>query len=331
MKKYLFLTLFTIIVLSACRTDFEINAAWKDMTIVYGLLNQNESIHYIKINKAFLGEDNALTMATNPDSSSYGNNLEVWIEEWKNGSQSNLWYLDTTTVYNKEPGIFYSPKQVLYKFTGQLDTLNGVTEYRLFIKNKSSGKIVSSKTELVHKFSISKPNALQQVNFTALNSVPVLWQPAVNGKLYEVVIRFTYREKNIITNDSVVKTLDWSLGSFTSENSDGTGSALETSYNGQSFYKFLHDNIPVDPNVVRVATGYPAQFIFSVAADDFNTYMEVNHPSTSIIQEKPEYTNISNGIGIFSARYQIIRKLYINAVSMDSLYHGSLTKDLNFQ
>ena len=37
--------------------------------------------------------------------------------------------------------------------------------------------------------------------------------------------------------------------------------------------------------------------------------MEVNEPSTGIVQEKPEYTNIKNDkgedeIGIFSCRYQ---------------------------
>jgi hypothetical protein len=331
MKKYFLLILIASVALSACRTDFEINAAWKDMTVVYGLMNQKDSVHYVKINKAYLGEDNALTMAQNPDSCSYGNNLEVRVEEWDvNGNQTNLWYLDTTTIYNKESGVFYNPKQVLYKFTGQLDTLDKDKEYRLFIKNKSNGKIISSKTKLIHKFSIDKPTAMQQVNLTAVNPIKVQWEPAVNGKLYQVVIRFTYREKNITTNDSVVKTLDWSLGSYTSENIDGTGSVMETSFSGQSFFKFLHDNIPVLPNVVRVATGYPLQFMFSVGADEFNTYIEVNQPSTSVVQEKPEYTNISNGIGIFSSRYQINRKLYINAVSMDSLYHGSLTKDLNF-
>jgi len=332
MKKYILITLLAVVAFSACRTDFEINAAWKDMTVVYGLLNQNDSVHYIKINKAYLGEDNALTMAQNPDSCSYGNNLEVRMEEWDvNGNQTNLWYLDTTTIYKKESGVFYNPKQVLYKFTGQLDTLNKDKEYRLFIKNKSNGKIISSKTKLVHKFGISKPMSGTQVNLTATNAIKVQWEPAVNGKLYQVIIRFTYREKNIITNDSIVKTLDWNLGSYTSENIDGTGPTLETSYYGQNFFQFLHDNISVDPNIIRVATGYPLQFIFSVAADEFNTYMEVNQPSSSIVQEKPEYTNISNGIGIFSSRYQMNRKLYINAVSMDSLYNGSKTKDLNFQ
>jgi hypothetical protein len=44
-------------------------------------------------------------------------------------------------------------------------------------------------------------------------------------------------------------------------------------------------------------------FIFSVASDDLNTYMNASAPSNSIIQERPPFSNISNGIGLFSSRY----------------------------
>ena len=45
------------------------------------------------------------------------------------------------------------------------------------------------------------------------------------------------------------------------------------------------------------------EYIFTIAADELNTYMEVTEPSFTIVQEKPPYTNIVNGIGIFSARH----------------------------
>ena len=151
MKKIIF-TFFTLAIgIVSCTTDFEINADWKDMTVVYGLLNQNDSVHYIKINKAFLGDGNALYMAQNPDSSSYGNNLEVKVEEWINNSQSNEWYLDTITIFNKVAGVFYGPKQMLYTFQTHL---NENAEYRLYIKNTQTGKMVSSHTQLVHTFTI---------------------------------------------------------------------------------------------------------------------------------------------------------------------------------
>jgi len=79
-------------------------------------------------------------------------------------------------------------------------------------------------------------------------------------------------------------------------------------------------------------------FIVDVAGEEFNTYMEVNAPSTGIVQEKPEYTNVKNDkgedeIGIFSCRYYEIRpdkKLTFDSeVWLKST--GSPTAGLNFK
>lgn len=53
---YLRLTIFltAFLFFASCETDFDINADWKDITVVYGALNQNDSIHYIRIQKLFL-------------------------------------------------------------------------------------------------------------------------------------------------------------------------------------------------------------------------------------------------------------------------------------
>ncbi|MBE0652408.1 MAG: hypothetical protein IH594_01340, partial [Bacteroidales bacterium] len=55
--------LIAFLFLEQCSTDFDLNAPYKDIMVVYGLLNQNDSTHYLKINRAFLGEDDALIMA----------------------------------------------------------------------------------------------------------------------------------------------------------------------------------------------------------------------------------------------------------------------------
>ena len=330
MKKLLFILSALLLLFSACKTDFEINAKWKDIPVVFGLLNQKDTTHYIIISKAFLGDNNALLTAQNPDSCYYNvNNLNVRIEEWKNNSQTNNWILDTTTIYNKEQGTFSYPKQVIYKFEEPNLDINA--EYRLFITNKITGKIISSKTNLIHNFSIIKPVSSASLNFTSINPIPIRWNTASNGKLYQVVMRFSYKETNTITNQSTIKSIDWSLGSYKSQSIDGNES-LETNYNGTSFYSFLHDNIDVSPNLIRSIAGmYPVELIFSVATDDFNKYMEVNSPSTGVLQYKPEFTNINNGIGLFSSRFQVINKHYMNSISIDSLFNGSFTKDLNFQ
>jgi len=99
----------------------------------------------------------------------------------------------------------------------------------------------------------------------------------------------------------------------------------------------LKDNISYNPNVRR--RSLYMDFVISVAGNEFNTYMEVNQPSTNIIQERPEYTNISNGLGIFSSRYiknQVSAsdtrpiRFQLNPQSLIELETGSYTSNLGF-
>ncbi len=151
-KKNLLLLLFLSLILffNACETDFDIDAEWQEIIIVYGLLDQHDTTHYFRINEAFLG-GNALEIAQMEDSSSYKNALEVVLEEWNAGTLVQNINLDTTTISNKDTGIWYNPYMVLYKGTA---VINENYDYRLFIKNNVSGKEISSETKIVKDFSI---------------------------------------------------------------------------------------------------------------------------------------------------------------------------------
>ena len=332
MKKRLVYLVFFAFLFAACSTDFNINAEWKEITVVYGLLNQNETTHYIKINKAFLGDGNALTMAQVEDSSSYFNNLEVKVEEWKNGSMTNSYPCDTTTIYNKEPGVFYYPKQILYKFNA---TLYEDRTYKLSIKNKISGKLITSETPMVYSFVLTKPISTS-VGFSASSNTQMdaKWESAINGRRYQLNIRFPYKEVNLSPPyDTTNLYVDWQFPAIKSTALSG-GEGMITSYTGKGFFTNLANRIPVNPGVNRFpgdGVTYSVEFIISVAGDDLNTYMEVSEPSTGIVQEKPGYTNINNGIGIFSCRYTKVVNLKLTGNTVTDLLNSSITGNLGFK
>jgi hypothetical protein len=58
--------------LCGCSSELDINAPYKDITIVYGLLDSRDPIQFIKVNKAFLGEGDAYVFAQIPDSNEWG-------------------------------------------------------------------------------------------------------------------------------------------------------------------------------------------------------------------------------------------------------------------
>jgi len=95
--KYLSIILFSIILfggVQSCSTDVDINAPWKDITVVYGLLNQNDNIHYIKVNKAFLGDASAYEMAAISDSVNYQDIIEAARQARKSGFDTIRFRID---------------------------------------------------------------------------------------------------------------------------------------------------------------------------------------------------------------------------------------------
>jgi hypothetical protein len=324
---------------SACETDFDTTAPYKDITVVYGLLDQKTENQYIKINKAFLGEGNALIYAKEADSSNYGYPLEVVLEEFnENGQKVNTIVFDTTTIYNKEPGVFYAPEQVVYlgkpdqpfeikpiivypHDTIGYDTfwLNYRNTYKLKINNPVSGKEIYSETELVHDFDIKKPGGAQFIRFanTEESQTRFEWETAENGGLYELKVIFHYREAYLSSNDTVDKSIEL----VRSVNSPSSLDVITYYYLESRFFTTCLNEIPYDDpaeeqNVVLRFSG-PVETLVSVAETEFALYMEVYEPSTSVVQEKPEYTNIQNGIGVFSARYRKskIKKIHPETIS----------------
>ncbi|MBW6460130.1 MAG: DUF4249 family protein [Bacteroidales bacterium] len=326
-----FLTFFTVlpllIVTPGCEEDFDMNAPYQDITVVFGLVDPSEDTIFLKINKAFLGEGNALIMAQIQDSSSYVNGLQAVIEEWENNTMMRSYTMDTITIKDKESGIFYNPFQIIYYTPYQPNTSR---EYRLKIQVKD--KEVTGKTTLVRNFSIIRPSAGSAfIMFKPGNEGEVRWNSALNGRRYEVMIRFKYKEVFLDSPDTVFRNIDWAMGTRKSINTSG-GEEMFIQYKNNSFYAIINNRVPYeDPaKEARVAARYTnnVDFFVAVAAEELNTYMEVNEPSNSIIQDRPDFTNITNGLGIFSSRYLNIREKKIHPETLQDI--RTLAPELKF-
>lgn len=311
-KQLLILLTSFVVAISSCKTDFEINAPYTDIPIVYGLINPSDSMQYIRITKAFLGNGDATEMAQVADSSYYSSELDVKVVDNTNYKE---YYLNDTIVNTKHAGDFYYPSQRLFYFKAKPatgSTLRLGDEYKLIIKNKGSGKIITSTTKMVENFYVEKPPADNpnypplKINFTSPNSNEVKFTTAKHGMLYDVVIRFYYTE-SIGGGSFTEKSVDWNIGSVKADNVNG-GESKSLLFFGEGFYRNVSAQILPKNGIVRRVgrlsnIEHHVDFVFSVAGDELATYLDVNQPSGSIVQEKPEYSNIQGGIGVFASRY----------------------------
>ena len=326
---FLFFILSLLLFVWSCEEDFNLNAPYKDITVVYGLIDPGEDTIFLKINKAFLGDGNVMEMAKIEDSSIYVTALQATIEEWANGNFVKSYKLDTITINNKEEGTFYNPYQLIYYTPYEPVT---TSEYRL--KVEVNNRTITAATNLVNDFTIKKPIAGSQfIQFTPGNEGTIEWTSAVYGKRYEVVIRIKYKEVFLDSPDTVFKYVDWGMGTKKSVNDKG-GEDMIVKYGNDAFYTFIGNQIPYsDPaKEANVKERYTdgVDFIIAVAADALNLYMEVNEPSNSIVQERPEFSNVSDGIGLFSSRFKNSRTKKIGAVTIQEIKTNPLTKDLKF-
>lgn len=320
----LFFLFLTTLFLASCETDFELNAEWKDITVVYGLLNQNDTAHYVRVQRAFLGEGNTMQMALEPDSNLYNGILNVVIEEWNGNNLRRTISLDTITIKDKEPGIFFYPEQPLFYTTEEIFPEN---RYKLRITNPETGKEISAETELIDNFSITRPAANTQLNFQVLgaNTRTFAWKPAKNAGRYQLILRFNYLDVDINTNDTIKRHVDWTSQIIKSTGLTGIGD-IELNFVNEAFFSMVQNRVPANDNLLR----YPVniEIIVHVAATELSTYIDTNEPSSSIVQERPEYTNIENGLGIFSARYDKTSEHRLHFQTINRLME---MEGLNFQ
>ncbi len=323
------LILSAAIIFNSCDNDVDLNSDYEDLTIVYGLLNSKETRHYIKLTKAFQSDGNIYIAAADGTQSNYDPaEIEMYIDEYDGSNFKRTIYLDTIMIDNKDSGDFYYPSQIVWA-TPENTTLNQDYTYKLNITNKSLGKTISSETGLIGDFGISYPSSGQKyISFAGTTPQEIKWSSGTGGMLYQVTIRFFYTE--LASNgQSSSHYVDLDLAKVKASSNSG-GEKLSTQLNGQAFFSNLAGKVSAPANgVIRYSDSL--EYIFNVADEDFTIYMDVNSAVNSIVQERPAYTNINNGFGIFASRYKQVRSIKgLNAASLDSLYNGIYTNHLGF-
>ena len=238
----------TLTLLFSCNEKIDLIGDFKETAVVYGLLDHSDSMHYVKITRAFIGPGNALELAQIEDSS-YFDAVDATIEEIQGGNVLRTWTLKDTLIENKDTnGVFYAPFQKVYYFktlptttsssgafgtvqtspNEMMSSLNPDNQYRLKAVINSGEFEVSGITSLVNgmtttatsqnftfKFA-SNPGEYKATSVTISNS----------GNAYVVNAQLGIRIAEYIAGESSLKTINWQVGeSDVSPNSPKTFSA----------------------------------------------------------------------------------------------------------
>lgn len=345
MKKTLFsLSLLVMMgIYTSCSTNVDLYADYKDIPIVYGLLDVTQDTNFIRINRAFSSSNdnpiNALEVALIADSCNYPGKLNAKIYRLGKTSSSFSEYtiedsvaLDTMTLLNKQEGIFYSPDQkVYYTVTTQGNQSNAFFKtntaqksYKYKLVVLKGNDIVTSETSLVggEEFKI----AINRIYFTSEPTDKVenaYFRLAENAMVYDMKMRFDYQE---LRNGQLTdKCVEWSLGakSLSELSYDDQSGLPYYSVSRNALFTQLGSAIGGDTiNVVRYFDNQDA-FVISLAAggDELYNYIQVNNTSSSYTQNIPDYTNVKGGYGVFSSRINIQSSVTLSPNTQRELFN----------
>ena len=314
----LWLTALSLLLIS-CDNTLEINAEYRDLTIMYSALDPKKDTNWVRIERAYLGEAPANESFDEPDSLYYRDSeIQVLLREYQpEASKGNFEREIPLEVdfdrFSLEPGTFTTDSFRMYRTPSGL-SLNPDLEYEVAVIRPDNSE-AHARTNLVQDFDLNQPNP----NFPIYQD-EIQWDEAENASGYEVQIVFKYSEFNRDTEHLSQDSLRFTFRDLNRQSLQTNIVALIGS----------NPDIEVKDNVFRFFEEVRIE-VWAVG-EDLNTYMELNRPQSGINQNRPEFPQVTNGSGVISSRTKVSR----GGIDLDrtrifnNLINSNATCDLRF-
>ncbi len=340
-KIYYYVLLVLPILVTACGTkDFNTNSDYREIAIIYGLLDIQAPKQFVKVNLAFQNAngENAITLAKDdPLIAQYEDSIIVELNAYDNkGALKQSEPMTKEYVDSKQPGDFNTNGNYWYTIDTSSLKIIGSYIYEVQVTNTITGKIYKAETDIVNSFCITSPSLFPRcvntgppgVNFynsKGPKDVTVKFNTDENAGVYKIYVEFYYDEfyNNDITTTET-KVVSYAINSNLFAQQNITDEA-ETIMSGESFVKALEiaiDTTNQDPSVKRS----PGDLIFTVVAGGkkVTEYIRAEDAYSAITQTRPFFTNVfdengEQGAGVLSSRYFQTKLGVPSSTSMDRL------------
>lgn len=317
------LAILLLITFNSCDNSVNIFSDGEEVTAVYGYLDVDADTNYLKITKSFTG--NAVELAPDYSASNYDYKLDVKLIGKFAASPGivRTVVLDTTSVFKP-----YDPDALFYSGTNQVlyytaEKLLENQEYQLVI-TRNDGEVIKSKVKTICGSTIKKP--LITISFESSIANRIEWRSNTFNQLaayYEVIGYFHYKQIDPGQTDTTYHKIKWYMGS-------GTGTEMYNSSTLNMFVdytpKTFYSKLKSDQNIVNNSSTYTQRFVdcfeivITATGDELYNYILMQNSNSAVI-DAPEYTNIENGVGIFSSRSVSTKKIKINGATIATLAH----------
>ena len=318
-RKLLIFALLSI--LFACSTDFDLTTGGEERTVVYSLLSEQDFEHLIRVEKMFVDENVPPRELAQDEAEVYHDNIEVTLT--KLGDRT--FTLDRINVTDqgleRDSGLMITDPNYLYQIPQSRINLSAGDSVTLRVERE--GEILAEAgTSMVGPSTVSQPRSNLPVSILPNRSLTINWNDANNASFYDVLLRFVITERKSGEDNTIF--LEWIA----------TTGLEESIYmlNGERMYNFLEAELVSDPTITRRIERIDIEI--SSGGRALKTFLDITSLNTGITssQVQPDYSNVTNGLGLFSSRRSSITPgFFISQTTLDSLRSNSNTADLNFR
>jgi hypothetical protein len=301
MKKNLLIIL-VLLGFVSCDNKLEINAPYREIPVIYGFININDTVQYLRIQKVF---QNSIEVKAN-EASKISDSLElknikvqlIVVRAFTN---------DTINCYRtneipKNAGFFANDKNFIYKSdVYNLKQYPDIQSVNLNVINIITGNKYTAMCNLIGDQAIESRNITISEN--SANKFRFSYRINTSAYIIDAAIRLKYLEAPL----SNPTAFEEKFYDYYVQSSDETAK-----YQPNSIVSFLIKSPDVlkdwrtyfetqSNNVTRQYVG--VEYVTWGAGADLLDIQEVSKPNISFVQKRTDYTNIKGGaLGLFAAR-----------------------------
>jgi len=317
---------------AACATEVELAGPWRDIPVVYGFLSRQDTAHYLRIEKAFLPDGGDAREAAQIPDSLYYDHLSVELEKGRSGERFPLRRVDGNREgYPRQAGDFATAPNYLYKIRAADIGLEEGEQVRLILDRGEELPEVTAETVVLEDLVPRNTSPASPINMAYDRQVNIAWSAGPAARLFDVRIVIRYRESAPGDPSQLeARQLEWILDDALERENELERVSL--AFPGEAFYIFLEQSLVADSGLIRVFDSIDLEL--AGAGEELLEWLRVSGAAQGItsFQRTPVYSNLSEGLGIFSSRTYAARTgLTLNGPSLDSLRNGVYTQALNFQ
>lgn len=321
---FFFKFVLVLLLTESCSNELELTTSSDPTPVVWCLLNPDAGVQYVRLGRSFLPDPGHPDLPPVADSTVWNLSIKVYVEEWRDSVPINTFWFNPVESPAKDSGFF--PQENLRLFKADFHPAR-LSTYHLYVHFPDDYRIISGITTVPGSPIVYDPLEMPGRKITLQTGVQYTtrWAPGSGYGIYEGFFIINYAEtiNDQTSYGKALLRLDPILG---------LGAEIEMAniYSGNQFLKEIAAQIAVRSGAERSIIN--VQFKLYKGGEELALLASPDLETTTISNSLNQYTNLVNGIGVFSSMQEVaVNNLQLSNTTLSELAHSELTRNLGFK